>query len=57
MSSFLWYLFEKNLEQLFVTRGIYVEFVCVHFIDTEEGDGAVNFTELDSDYSKPGKHV
>ena len=33
------------------------EFVYVYFIDTEEGDGAVNFTELDSDYSELGKHV
>ena len=26
-------------------------------VDTEGGDGAANFTELDSDYSKLGKHV
>ena len=32
-------------------------FVYVYIVDTEEGDGAVNFAELDSDYSEPGKHV
>ena len=26
-------------------------------VDTEQGDGAANFAELDSDYSEPGKHV
>ena len=26
-------------------------------VDTEGGDGAANFAELDSDYSEPGKHV
>ena len=26
-------------------------------VDTRGGDGAANFTQLDSDYSEPGKHV
>ena len=43
--------------QLFVTHDIYVEFVYVYFVDTEEKAGAVNFTALDSDVSEPGKHV
>ena len=41
-----------------MSRAVFtLEFVYVYFVDTEEGDGAVNFTELDSDYSEPGKHV
>ena len=27
------------------------------YVDTKGSDGAANFTELDSDYSEPGKHV
>ena len=45
------------MEQLFVTLGIYVDFVYAYFVDTEEKAGAVNFTALDSDASEPGKHV
>jgi len=43
------------LRQLFVTLDIYVKFVYVHFVDTEEKSGAVHFTALDSDVSEPGK--
>jgi len=43
------------LRQLFVTLDIYVKFVCMHFVDTEEKSGAVHFTALDSDVSEPGK--
>ena len=46
------------MEQLFVTRGIFIRIRMCDFVDTgEEGDGAVNFAALDSDYSEPGKHV
>jgi hypothetical protein len=41
-----------------LSRAVFtLEFVLVNFVDTEDGAGAVNFTELDSDYSEPGKHV
>ena len=37
--------------------GIYVTCVFSYTVDTGGGDGAANFTQLDSDYSEPGKHV
>ena len=37
--------------------GIYVSIRLFEYVDTEGRDGAANLTELDSDYSEPGKHV
>ena len=53
LSSFLSYLFEKNLEH-FSVHSRY--FGCVRIfsytVDTGGGDGAANFAQLDSDYSE-----
>ena len=38
-------------------HGIYVSIRFCYNVDTEGGDGAANFTELDSEYSEPGNHV
>ena len=34
-----------------------LERIFIYTVDTGGGDGTANFTELDSDYSEPGKHV
>ena len=41
----------------FAPRGIYVTCIFSYTVDTGGADGAANFTQLDSDYSEPGKHV
>ena len=45
------------LDYFCAPRGIYVTSVFSYTVDTGGGDGAANFTQLDSDYSEPGKHV
>ena len=58
LSSFLWDLFGKYLEEFFFARvGFHVSARSLYTVDTGGGDGAANFTELHFDYSEPGKHV
>ena len=48
----------KNIWNTFLyTLGIYLAYVFSYTVDTGGGDGAANFTQLNSDYSEPGKHV
>ena len=63
MSSLFFYLvfyqiYLKNIWNNFYTRTVFTLVLDFFYtVDTEGGDGAANFAELDSDYSEPGKHV
>ena len=57
MSNFVSCLFEKYLEHFCAHTVFTLEHIFLYTVDTGGGDGTANFTELDSDYSEPGKHV
>ena len=54
----LYHIYLKNIWDNFCARTVFtLVFEYLYIVDTEGGDGAVNFAEVDSDYSEPGKHV
>ena len=57
VSSFIWVLFGKFVEQLLHALVFTLVPVFVIAVGSGRGDGAANFAELDSDFSEPGKHV
>ena len=63
LSSLKFYLvfyqiYLRNIWNTFVHHMVFtIVRVFLYTVDTEGGDGTVNFTELGSDYSEPGKHV
>ena len=51
-------IYLKNIWYISVHLTVFtIARVFLYTVDTEGGDGAANFTKLDSDYSEPGKHV
>ena len=57
LSSF-YQIYLKKIWNNFYTRTVFTLVSDFFYnVDTEGGDEAANFTELDSDYSEPGKHV
>ena len=51
-------IYLENFWRSFYARvGFHVSTRFRYAVGSGGGDGAVNFAELDSDFSKPGKHV
>ena len=57
LSSF-YQIYLRNIWNTFVHLAVFtLRTYFSYTVDTGGGDGAANFTQLDSDYSEPGKHV